>query len=83
MQEAYSFLYTVRVGPSILLHQNDFQDVISAAPIKADYPLSFADCFSVATARREDAIILTGDPEFKKIEHLTKIGWLSGRWHSA
>ena len=56
---------------------NDFQDVIDAARIKAEYPLSFADCFAVATARRESAIILTGDPEFKKIEHLAKIESLS------
>jgi len=36
-----------------------------------------ADCFAVATARREAAIILTGDPEFKKIEHLAEIEWLT------
>jgi ribonuclease VapC len=65
VQEAEYFLDTVLVGLPILLVQNDFQN------------LSFADCFAVATARRESAIILTGDPEFKKIEHLAKIEWLS------
>ncbi len=77
VQEAEYFLDTVLVGLPILLVQNDFQDVIDAARIKAEYPLSFADCFAVATARRESAIILTGDPEFKKIEHLAKIEWLN------
>jgi ribonuclease VapC len=77
VQEAEYFLDTVLVGLPILLVQNDFQNVIDAARIKAEYPLSFADCFAVATARRENAIILTGDPEFKKIEHLAKIEWLS------
>ena len=77
VQEAEYFLDTVLVGLPILLVQNDFQDVIDAARIKADYPLSFADCFAVATARRESAVILTGDPEFKQIEHLAKIEWLS------
>jgi ribonuclease VapC len=77
VQEAEYFLDTVLVGLPILLVQNDFQNVIDAARIKAEYPLSFADCFAVATARRESAIILTGDPEFKKIEHLAKIEWLS------
>jgi ribonuclease VapC len=77
VQEAEYFLDTVLVGLPILLVQNDFQDVIDAARIKAEYPLSFADCFAVATAIRESAIILTGDPEFKKIEHLAKIEWLS------
>jgi predicted nucleic acid-binding protein len=51
--------------------------VIEAARIKAEYPLSFSDCFAVDTARRENAIILTGDPEFKKVEHLVEIEWLS------
>ncbi len=77
VEEAEYFLDTVLVGLPILLVQNDFQDVIDAARIKAEYPLSFADCFAVATARRENAIILTGDPEFKQIEHLAKIEWLS------
>jgi ribonuclease VapC len=77
VQEAEYFLDTVLVGLPILLVQNDLQDVIDAARIKIDYPLSFADCFAVATARREDAIILTGDPEFKQVEHLAKIEWLS------
>ncbi len=78
VKEAEYFLDTVLVGLPIRLVQNDFQDVIDAARIKAEYPLSFGDCFVVATARRENAIILTGDPEFKTIEHLAKIKWLSG-----
>jgi len=77
MQQAEYFLDTVLVSLPIRLVQNDLQDVIDAARIKAEYPLSFADCFAVATARRERAIILTGDPEFKKIEHLVRIEWLS------
>jgi len=30
----------------------------------------------VATARRENAAIVTGDPEFAKVEHLVHIDWL-------
>ena len=77
VQQAEYFLETVLVSLPIRLVQNDFQDVIDAARIKAEYPLSFADCFVVATARRESAVVLTGDPEFKKIEHLVKVEWLS------
>jgi len=51
--------------------------VIDAARIKAEYPLSFADCFAIAIARCQKAAVLTGDPEFKKVEHLVKIEWLS------
>ncbi len=52
VQEAEYFLETVLVSLPILLVQNDFQDVIDAARIRAEYPLSFADSFAVATARR-------------------------------
>jgi PIN domain nuclease of toxin-antitoxin system len=40
VQEAEYFLDTVLVGLPILLVQNDFQNVIDAARIKAEYPLS-------------------------------------------
>ena len=55
---------------------NDFEQVIAAARLKAEYPLSYADCFVVATAVREGAIVLTGDPEFKSVESIVPIEWL-------
>jgi uncharacterized protein len=66
------------VIPSLPLNpvSNEFDDVIAAARIKAEYPLSFADCFAVATARKENMVIVTGDPEFKKVEHLVTVDWL-------
>lgn len=55
---------------------NDFADVIEAAKIKSRYAISFADCFAAATAIREKAEIVTGDPEFRKLEEHVKIVWL-------
>ena len=55
---------------------NDFNAVISAAEIKAQHAISLADCFAVATAQRENAVILTGDPEFKEVAKLVEIDWL-------
>ena len=75
-EKADYFLENILPGLPITTVSNDFQQVIDAARIKAEYSLSFADCFAVATARREEATILTGDPEFKKIEHLVKIEWI-------
>lgn len=49
---------------------------LEAARIKADFPMAYADAFAVATAIREDAVIVTGDPEFSKVEHLVTIEWL-------
>ncbi len=49
---------------------------LEAAKIKADYPMAYADAFAVATALREGAAIVTGDPEFRLVEHLVTIDWL-------
>jgi predicted nucleic acid-binding protein len=75
-EPAEYFLDTVLAGLPISMISNDFDAVISASKIKARYALSFADCFAVATAQRENAIILTGDPEFKNVEKFVKIDWL-------
>jgi predicted nucleic acid-binding protein len=56
----------------------DDQLVKEAAEIKADYPVSYSDAFCVATARRSKAEILTNDPEFKSVQHLVTVKWLSG-----
>ena len=55
---------------------NTLTEVIEAAQIKAQYPISYADCFAVATAIREKAAIVTGDPDFRYVEKIVKIDWL-------
>ncbi|MBI2496306.1 MAG: type II toxin-antitoxin system VapC family toxin [Candidatus Omnitrophica bacterium] len=50
--------------------------VLEAAQLKADFPLSYADCFALAVARRHQAAVVTGDPEFKRVEHLVSIEWI-------
>lgn len=47
-----------------------------AAEIKAECSIALGDCFAVALALQEKAPILTGDPEFKKVEKFVKIKWL-------
>lgn len=47
-----------------------------AAEIKAQYSIAYADAFAVATALKEDASIVTGDPEFNQVAHLVEIEWL-------
>ena len=51
--------------------------VKEAAEIKADYPLSYADAFCVAIAQRFKATIITNDPEFKLVQHVVPVIWLS------
>lgn len=76
-EQAEYFLDTVLPSLPISMISNDFNAVISAARIKPRHPLSFVDCFAVATAQQENAVILTGDPEFKDVEKLVEIDWLT------
>ena len=75
--EKADYFITV-ILPSLPIRRvsNTFQDVLEAARIKAAYSISFADCFAVATAIREKAVVITGDPEFKKVAHLIEIDWV-------
>ncbi len=50
--------------------------VFEAAELKAEYPISYADCFALACALEQSATLVTGDPEFKKVVHLVDIQWI-------
>jgi ribonuclease VapC len=50
--------------------------IFQAAEYKAEYSISYADCFALASAVEHKAVIVTGDPEFKKVEHLAEIHWI-------
>ena len=50
--------------------------VFKAAELRAEYPISYADCFALACAQEHSAILVTGDPEFKKVVHLVSIQWI-------
>jgi ribonuclease VapC len=52
------------------------QIVFTAAHIKASHPLSYADCFVAALAIEQNAVIVTGDPEFESVATLVKVEWL-------
>ena len=51
--------------------------IFQAAEYKAQYSISYADCFALASAVEHKAILVTGDPEFRKVEHLVDIVWIS------
>lgn len=54
----------------------DAELIWEASEIKAEFPISYADCFAAATAMRHNATVITGDPEFKKIEDIISIEWV-------
>jgi ribonuclease VapC len=43
--------------------------ILGAARLKSRYPISYADAFAAQTARDQNAILVTGDPE---LWHLSK-----------
>ena len=76
LDQAEYFINAILPNLPIAKIGNAMTEVIDAAKIKAQYPISYADCFAVATAIREKAVIVTGDPEFKHVEKIVTIDWL-------
>lgn len=67
--EQFSTLAVERVPAS-------WEIIEAASELKAMHALSYGDCFAAATAIRCDAAIVTGDTEFRKIEHRVSIEWI-------
>jgi ribonuclease VapC len=75
LEEAQKFLENfLRLPLSIILPDSEL--IWKASEIKAEYAISYADCFAAATALRYEATVLSGDREFKKIESLVSVEWL-------
>ncbi|MBC8042756.1 MAG: type II toxin-antitoxin system VapC family toxin [Rhizobacter sp.] len=68
---------TIRSMP-IALIDADMLLTREAAKYKSLGGVAYADCFAAALAKREKAILVTGDPEFKRIETTgdIKLKWL-------
>ncbi len=50
-------------------------DIWSAAEIKANFPLSYADAFAAGMSRKYGCPLMTGDAEFRKVRDLA-IYWV-------
>lgn len=70
------FLTVILPSLPVTALDNSLADVIAAARIKAVHALSYADCFAAATAIREQAPLVTGDPEFKSLGKRLPIDWI-------
>lgn len=49
--------------PRVTEHLPGVSAMRAAATLKAEHPMALADCFAVALAASERAVLLTGDPE--------------------
>lgn len=47
-----------------------------AAKLKGRYKIAYTDCFAAALSHRLKAVVVTGDPEFKKLDDEYSIQWL-------
>ncbi len=77
-EHADELLNDLRALPITLIPATE-ERVLTAARIKAEYPLSYADAFVVGLARELNAIIVTGDPEFGAISSTMQVMWLPTR----
>ncbi len=48
-----------------------------AAKLKGEFRIAYADCFAVALAVKLNADLVTGDPDFKKLQERISIQWIN------
>lgn len=64
--------------PNVVIADATWDRTRAAARIKAGGGLSYADAFAVALAQERGAPVVTGDPEFARVERqgLVQVTWL-------
>ena len=48
-----------------------------AAKLKGEFRIAYADCFAVALSVQLNADLVTGDPDFKKLQERISIQWIN------
>jgi predicted nucleic acid-binding protein len=73
---AYALAANVH-GLPVDLVDADLDLTVGAARIKASFPVSLADAYAAALAQRLGAAVLTGDPDFQRLEGAVPVEWLA------
>jgi len=68
---------TILVQLPISIVDADKTLAVLAGALKAAHPVAYADCFAGALAHQLKTKVVTGDPEFKKLEDEVAIEWLT------
>jgi len=63
-------------GMSIEIVDADWALTRQAASLKVKGNISYADCFAAALAKSRKAELVTGDKEFKSLDHEIRISWI-------
>jgi ribonuclease VapC len=51
--------------------------LLTAAHLKANHPIAYADAFAAALAQEYGATLVTGDPQFRSLAPALEIEWLA------
>lgn len=76
-QETLAHIYNLPIE----IIDDDRTLALAAAHLKANCPVAYADCFAAALALDKKVALVTGDPEFSKIEadYDLRIEWMAGK----
>ena len=74
-KQAKALISDLRSLP-ITFYEVTEERIFSAAWLKADYPISYADAFAASLAIELDGELITGDPEFKLMGKILSLFWL-------
>ena len=68
----------IKAFPLTFIDQIDEELLLTAATLKANFPISYADSFAAALAKIKNCALLSGDPELKTLENenVIRIEWL-------
>jgi ribonuclease VapC len=71
-READRTIEDIRRLPLTILPATD-EMVLSAAALKIEFPISYADAFAAAASRKLGGILVTGDPEMTQLRKIIRI----------
>jgi len=68
----------IKAFPLTFIDHIDEELLLTAATLKANFPISYADSFAAALAKIKNCALLSGDPELKLLENekVVAIEWL-------
>lgn len=68
----------IKAFPLTFIDHIDEELLLTAANLKANFPISYADSFAAALAKIKNCALLSGDPELKLLENkkVVAIEWL-------
>jgi len=59
----------------VLFEVPTFDDIWNTAALKGRFPIAYADAFAAALAQKYNCPLVTGDPEFRRVDQLN-IDWI-------